>query len=62
MDAATPDRAMQAFFKTKPPGQGTGLGLATVRAFAEGAGGGLHITSEAGRGTTVPFWLPVVGT
>jgi two-component system NtrC family sensor kinase len=62
MDAATLARATQAFFTTKPPGQGTGLGLATVRAFSEGAGGALHIASEAGRGTRVTFWLPTAAT
>ena len=61
MDAATLARATEAFFTTKPRGEGTGLGLSTVRAFAEGAGGALRIESEPGRGTTVTLWLPEVG-
>jgi PAS domain S-box-containing protein len=58
MDAATLARASEPFFTTKPPGQGTGLGLAMVRGFAEQSHGGLSITSRPGVGTTVSIWLP----
>jgi signal transduction histidine kinase len=58
MDAATLARATEAFFTTKPPGKGTGLGLATTRAFAARAGGALQIASSPGRGTTGTLWLP----
>lgn len=58
MDAATLERATEAFFTTKAPGRGTGLGLATARAFAEAAGGALLIDSSQGRGTTVTLLLP----
>jgi signal transduction histidine kinase len=51
-------RVGEAFFTTKPPGKGTGLGLVLARRFAENAGGALHIESEAGRGTTITLWLP----
>jgi signal transduction histidine kinase len=63
MDAATLRRATEAFFTTKPPGQGTGLGLASVRAFVGGVGGGLQLESPGpGRGTTVKMWLPESAT
>jgi PAS domain S-box-containing protein len=58
MDAATLERACEPFFSTKPQGQGTGLGLAMVRGFAEQSRGGLSIASTPGRGTTVTLWLP----
>jgi signal transduction histidine kinase len=48
------------FFTTKPHGQGTGLGLAGARGFAERAGGTLCIESEQGRGTTVTLLLPAL--
>jgi len=57
MDAATLARASEPFFTTKPLGQGTGLGLAMVRGFAEQSGGALSITSTPGVGTTVTLWL-----
>lgn len=59
MDAATLARASEPFFTTKPAGKGTGLGLAMARGFAEQSGGGLHIASELGRGTTVSMWFPL---
>jgi signal transduction histidine kinase/CheY-like chemotaxis protein len=59
MDAATLARASEPFFTTKPVGSGTGLGLAMARGFAEQSGGGLHIESAVGVGTTVRLWLPV---
>jgi len=58
MDEETLARAGEPFFTTKPPGQGTGLGLATVRAFAEQAGGSLAIESTLGEGTTITLRLP----
>lgn len=57
MDAATLARASEPFFTTKPPGRGTGLGLAMVRGFAEQSGGTFLITSTPGAGTTVVLWL-----
>ncbi|MGG5823521.1 response regulator [Falsiroseomonas sp. HW251] len=58
MDAATLARAAEPFFTTKPPGKGTGLGLAMARGFAEQSGGALTIESSPGRGTTIRLWLP----
>ena len=51
-------RASEPFFTTQPRGRGTGLGLASARGFAHGAGGGFHISSAQGIGTTVTLWLP----
>ncbi len=59
MDPATLARACEPFFTTKPVGEGTGLGLAMARGFAEQSGGGLHIESTPGRGTVVTLWFPV---
>jgi CheY-like chemotaxis protein len=52
-------RVTEPFFTTKPRGQGTGLGLAMARGFAEQSGGALTIESAQGRGTTVSLWLPL---
>jgi signal transduction histidine kinase/ActR/RegA family two-component response regulator len=58
MDEPTLVRAMEPFFSTKPPGQGTGLGLSMAKGFVEQSGGALSIDSVPGRGTTVSLWLP----
>jgi two-component system NtrC family sensor kinase len=58
MDAETLARAGEPFFTTKATDRGTGLGLATIRAFAEQAGGSLMIDSVFGEGTTIKLLLP----
>ncbi|WP_207538503.1 PAS domain S-box protein [Sabulicella rubraurantiaca] len=58
----TPDilaRVTEPFFTTKPQGQGTGLGLAMAKGFAEQSGGALTIESTPGRGTVASLFLPV---
>jgi len=45
-------------FSTKPQGQGTGLGLATVYGIITRAGGYAQIYSEPGLGSTVTALLP----
>ncbi|PPQ33693.1 PAS domain S-box protein [Rhodopila globiformis] len=57
MDAATLAQATEAFFTTKPLGEGTGLGLAMAKAFTDQSGGAMAISSTAGQGTTVTLWL-----
>lgn len=51
-------RAVEPFFTTKPAGEGTGLGLAMAKGFAEQSGGALRIESRPGGGTVVRLWLP----
>ncbi len=58
MDAATLARASEPFFTTKPLGQGTGLGLAMARGFAQQSGGGFALKSVPGQGTVVSLWFP----
>ena len=51
-------RVTEAFFTTKDPGQGTGLGLAVTAGILQAHGGELALESEPGEGTAVTFWLP----
>jgi PAS domain S-box-containing protein len=58
MTPQTLARAIEPFFTTKGPGQGTGLGLATVYGIVHQLGGVLRIESAAGRGAVVTTYLP----
>lgn len=51
-------RALDPFFTTKEPGQGTGLGLPQAYAFATQSQGWLTLSSSVGAGTTVDLYLP----
>jgi PAS domain S-box-containing protein len=59
MDEATLKRAIEPFFSTKGPGQGTGLGLSMVHGLAAQSGGAFELRSAPGQGTCATLWLPV---
>lgn len=58
MDAATRAQVFDPFYTTKPEGQGTGLGLATVYGIITQLGGHVSVWSREGQGTRIDVRLP----
>lgn len=51
-------RLFEMFYTTKPAGQGSGLGLTTVRNLVRDMGGEIKLSSEPGQGTAIRVMLP----
>ncbi|HEU4951935.1 MAG TPA: HAMP domain-containing sensor histidine kinase, partial [Holophagaceae bacterium] len=61
MEPGVLERIFEPFFTTKAPGQGTGLGLASVKGIVETWGGRLRATSAPGEGSTFTVDLRLGG-
>ena len=51
-------KAFEPFFTTKEIGKGSGLGLSQILGFAKQSGGGVHVNSKIGEGTSICIYVP----
>jgi CheY-like chemotaxis protein len=58
MDDETRERIFEPFFSTKDAQRGSGLGLALVRGIVEQGGGGIHVESAPGKGSSFRILWP----
>jgi len=59
MDNKTKSKMFDPFFTTRAVGEGTGLGLSTVFGIVRGHKGGIKVSSETEKGTTIEVFLPL---
>ncbi len=60
MSEETREKCFDPFFTTKEDGKGTGLGLSMLYDVMAKSGGGVHVDTAVGRGTTFTLLLPKV--
>ena len=53
------EKIFEAFFSSKPEGEGTGMGLSLCRTLIQKHGGTIDVDSEWGKGTTFTIDLPL---
>lgn len=61
MSAEVQAHMFDPFFTTRGATDGTGIGLAVVKAFVIGVGGAIAVESAPGRGTRVDVYMPAMG-
>ncbi|MGB9236894.1 MAG: ATP-binding protein, partial [Terriglobales bacterium] len=62
MGPETRAHLFEPFFTTKCPGEGTGMGLATVHRIVTEAGGQIKVSTEPAHGTRVEIFFPMYET
>jgi PAS domain S-box-containing protein len=60
MDPETLERALDPYFTTKGPGEGSGMGLSAVHGIVKIHGGAMTVESAPSRGTAFSVYLPTV--